>query len=130
MLFATVFFACGRNPQHQFGDGDLAIQVRKAKAGNPGRDDAFQVRLFVLKTTEKGERQKLNEKMEYGNDSSFYRIRSGQKQYASGITPVSTGIRNCYEYLVFFSAGKSEEQGGFVYTDRYINGRTYQLSLR
>ncbi|MBC6110691.1 hypothetical protein ACFOG5_17120 [Pedobacter fastidiosus] len=129
-LFVPMFLACNRNPQHQFGDRKLSIQVREARAENPAVETAFQVRVFNLSKTEGNRGKKLSEKMEYGNDSSFYRIRSGQKRYASGVMPVSTGIRDCYEYLVFFPAESGEDNSSLVYRDRYISGRTYQLSLR
>ncbi|WP_443938767.1 hypothetical protein [Pedobacter sp. MW01-1-1] len=111
-------------------DKDLIIQVRQEDAVDDTTKIAYQVRIFnQMKLAEQDSRY-LTEKMEYDQDSSFYKKKGLNKVFPVGVIPIANGIKNCYEYVVLFDKSEMRNAvGAFIFDAKEINGKNYQLSI-
>jgi len=120
---------CANSPHSTTGDDVLTIQshLKKKERGSL----AFAVRIFSHRKNDEKKEKQLNEQMGYGIDSCFYRIYKGKREFPTGILPVASGIRNCYEYILLFDDFDGNiKQEQLVYRDRYISGKAYNMILR
>jgi len=127
----VMLISCSRkNPSAEIKDQELLIQAMYQKAKNEGLE--YQVRIFSLTENGKMDKKQLVEKMSYGIDSCFYIISTGIKKYPEAVIPVNSGIKNCFEYLLVFpeELNQVSEVQVLSYQDRFISGKTYQLSFK
>lgn len=128
LISVCVFFSCsGKSPFTEIKDEDLCIQVSDL----PSSDTAsleYKVRIIPVK--ESASDQQIKQKMSFNVDSCFYRYEGTAKQYPDGVIPIANGLKNCYEYVVIFSKnGNTSANTTLTYQDRFISGKSYQLSL-
>jgi hypothetical protein len=127
MLLLLLTACISRVSSVELKDKDLIIQARKIS-----KDGDVKVRIFPnFKDVSAGASKKIRLAMQYQADSSFYLYKGGIKQYAVNVIPVTNGIKDSYEYLLIFNSEqeKSNLKDTLVYQDKYINGKSYILSL-
>ena len=91
-----------------------------------GKEEYYGVRVFPGEAIRhiKGD---LSKEMLYRSDSCFYLQTALGKQYPLYAEPVASGIKGCYEYMVYFEKAKAEV---FVYDDRYFTQKVYEVDLK
>jgi hypothetical protein len=125
-------FACrSKRPSAQKGDKELTIQATKIEADQESGEE-YRVRIFTGNKMDNAAGKKVNESMQMGADSLFFRISNGLKEYPQAVIPVAASIKHSYEYILIFSGTHAENQDNekLIYQDKYINGKTYELSLK
>ncbi|TCC87292.1 hypothetical protein EZ428_21560 [Pedobacter frigiditerrae] len=128
LIVAIFLMSCNRKEsKDQLVDKDLVINALKASVENGAL--TYKVRIFHHFKGTALEGQKMNEKMAYRMDSSFYKVSEMGKQYADELIPIANGLNNCFEYMVVFYNSNAGENN-LTYKDKYITGKTYQLSLK
>lgn len=128
-MAVLLFMGCSKNRGGQNGDDQITLQVQQVKEKN-AEDLAFRIRVFAHLPADFKDRKQLNEKMEYGIDSCFFRLNRGKQELPSGVIPVANGIKDCFEYVLLFSGSVADKNEQLVYRDKYISGKTYQVILK
>jgi hypothetical protein len=129
---ATDRWLAGMTEFKEINDKALSLQVMKMHLSS--HDTAgfgYQVRIYPSETwlEDRGAGQSVN--FFYHMDSCFT-VRAGKASVLPAVMqPVSNGIANCYEYLLYFNIEKAIRLKNIelVYKDKFINGKLYTLRL-
>ena len=130
ILLISLLACRSKRPSAQKGDKELTIQATKVKADNSGEE--YRVRIFSIDKMDNAIVKKINEGMRMDTDSLFSRISNGLKEYPQIVIPVAASIKNCYEYILIFNEAPAYNQDSqvLIYQDKYINGKTYEMTLK
>lgn len=129
---ASVLSCSKKPPFAEIKDKDLIVQASvKVLTDQDTIGPEYKIRIFpVFKGS--NDEKKVREKLQYNVDSCFYMMKNAGKLYPDAVIPVANGIKDCYEYLVIFpkTAYTEPEISKLIYKDKYINSKTYQLTLK
>lgn len=116
----------------ELDDKTLSLQVMKMRPQQADTNSfGYQVRIYPSETWLEARGIGASIDFFYHMGSCFS-IRAGTSSVSPVIVqPVSNGIANCYEYLLYFNAEKSIKLKHIelVYDDRFINRKQYILKL-
>lgn len=128
-LFILVVFlvACTKVKFAQVKESDLSVQVNATKKTD---NKEYQIRIFYEFKGNEAKNKWFIQQMQYRMDSCFYLLNGDTKEYPESVVPVANGIKNCFEYVATFGYGSNASQDELYYTAKYINDKTYQLSLK
>lgn len=131
ILLISLFACRSKRPSAQNGDKELTIQATKIEADKESGEE-YRVRIFSSDKMDNAAEKKINEGMQMGADSLFSRISNGLKEYPKAVIPVGSSIKHSYEYILIFSGTHADDQDNekLIYKDKYMNGKTYELSLK
>lgn len=128
MLMATI--GCRQKGEFLVAkDEQLTVQTIALPASKG--QQVFQVRIFPSRKLIEEGGMELGKKMQFEVDSCFFMVKNGIHYYPDGITPVANGMSSNFEYLLSFSKVPegSLNDVQFVYHDKYMNQKDYQLRL-
>jgi len=126
LVMSCVLLSCSSRLGGEISNKDFVIQVQKKKISQDGTTE-YMVRVFPTLTAT----PELSTKMQYQADSCYYLGHGGIKTYPEEIIPVAGGVKNCFEYVLIFAGDASSKTADiFFFNDKYLTGKTYQLSLR
>lgn len=133
VLFSYLFLAACHNSSpkvQQISDHDLTLQVMRlddsaAQAGSY----TYKARLVLNKTLLGEQSTEAREALVYRMDSCFYIQQGINKVYASLVQPIAGGVPGTFEYLLEFNQIQDNGQHIFVYDDRYLNHKKYNINL-
>ncbi|MDO3628865.1 hypothetical protein [Mucilaginibacter sp. BT774] len=110
----------------------LTLEIMKIK---PVKEDTtaitYKIRLYPGKEWMENYTGHQKTGLFYSMDSCFV-LRTATASYSPDmVQPVNNGIAGCYEYLLSFGIVKAmkHRQLQLVYTDKYIDGKPYQIIL-
>lgn len=122
-IMAWILLGCsGQDKRYrEINEEQLKIQVILPQ----GKEKHYAVRVFPGEAISqlKGDQSK---EMLYRTDSSFYLQTTTGKQYPLYTEPIASGIKGCYEYMVYFEEAAAKS---FVYNDRYFTEQEYRVGL-
>jgi len=125
-LILGIGVGCKKNRMNLLSDRDIEVQVLKIEEAS----QIYRVRILLSEGSIK-EKNVRQEDMWYKTDSCFYLNYKGRARSPVSIEPISNGLKNIYEYLVAFDEMTEidGERMEFIYRDKFINKRTYKISL-
>lgn len=141
-LLLTLILASCRTPTEKWLDGmsdfqsvkgkSLTMEIMKIK---PAKEDTtaltYKIRLYPNKEWTENNSGRQKNGFFYGMDSCFT-LRTATASYNPDmVQPVNNGIAGCYEYLLSFGVVKAMKGRRLQlgYTDKYIDGKSYQITL-
>lgn len=142
IILLLLTLASCRTPTEKWLDGMSDHQSVKGKAlimeimkVKPPKMDTtaltYKIRIYPGKEWTETNSGRQKNGLFYGMDSCFT-LRTAAASYSPDmVEPVNNGIKGCYEYLLSFGIAKAMKyrQLQLVYTDRFIDGKPYQIIL-
>lgn len=140
-ILIIILLAACRTPQQQWLDSlagyketkskTMTLQIMKMTDKKDTTVLNYQVRLYPAKDWLENSPPDATNNLNYRMDSCFTLKAGGRKQNPVFVQPVAGGVKNCFEYLVSFTMDNTVKMKTLqlVYTDRYIDGRTYFFDL-
>ena len=129
VLLWVVFDSC-RKQVTVYQGGDQYVRVALAKVSSKSDEDAYKLRVSIIKKAAIDSLQSAKEAMLYRMDSCLYEQIGGQKQYPTMIQPVANGLSGVYDYLIVLGhdIDDGEKQPALYYQDKYLTKKLYRLS--
>jgi hypothetical protein len=129
---ATERWVDGMADFRETGNKDLNLQVARLK--KQIRDTValdYKVRIYLHGKATEARGYDANLNFYYHMDSCFSVKADGREFLPVIVQPVNNGIANCYEYLLSFRVDPAIRLRTleFVYRDRFVDGKKYELNL-
>lgn len=129
---ATEKWLAGMTQFKELNDKSLSMQIMKMSSKAIDTSSfGYQVRIYPSKSWIEGQGREQSVNFLYHMDSCFT-IQAGNASISPVmVQPISNGIANCYEYMLYFNVEKAIRLKNveLVYKDRFIDGKQYALKL-
>jgi hypothetical protein len=126
LVMSCVLLSCSSKLGGEISNEDFVIQVQPRTVTEVGTTE-YKVRVFPKLIAS----QELSTKLQYQADSCFYLNNDGKRTYPDEVIPVATGVKNCFEFVLLFAGDTSSRANEiFIFNDKYLTGKIYQLSLK
>lgn len=109
----------------------MVLQLMKMEEKNDTSALAYKIRIYPAKAWEEQATPADRNHLNYQMDSCFA-LKTGKTAHNPAfVQPVANGVTGSFEYLVSFAIDSTVKMKPLqlIYTDKYIDGRTYTLDL-